>query len=89
MIKSDFLKKKDLFKKLVSNLSVRVAITLDLWTSSNSTPYLGIKLHYINENFEAVRCTLAFQKFDYPHDSESLKNGIKQILEEYGLLNKI
>ena len=89
MLKSDFLNKKYLFKKLVLNLSFRVGITLDLWTSSNSTPYLGIKLHYINEKFEPVRCTLAFQKFDYPHDSLSLKNGIKQTLEEYGLLKKI
>jgi hypothetical protein len=44
----------------LQKLNSKPSFTLDCWTSMNTTAYLGVTIHYINEDFEIKKYLLDF-----------------------------
>ena len=49
IIKS-FEKRKNLIKNYIKNIPGKVSITTDLWSSLKNESFLGITIHFVDEN---------------------------------------
>src|SRR5207248_3279746 len=87
IIKS-FEKRKNLIKSYIQNIPGKVSITTDLWSSLKNESFLGITIHFIDENWMLRHFTLDIFKFEGTHTGQSIADKIYQILLEFGLDNK-
>ncbi|KAI7946600.1 hypothetical protein MJO29_011127 [Puccinia striiformis f. sp. tritici] len=71
----------------MSNIQ-RVALTTDLWTSSDQTAYMVVTVHYINEKWELIKRIIGFKPLASPHDGPAISERISQTLLEWNLMEK-
>jgi len=46
-------------RKAINSFTTKIALTTDIWSSNyNNTAFLGITMHYINNNWEIKKCLL-------------------------------
>jgi len=64
-------------------------MTLDGWSTSLVEGVLGIKVSYVDENFNYNVDTLAIEKLDGSHTADSIEMIVRRVLEEAGLLGKV
>jgi hypothetical protein len=65
-----------------------IALTLDLWTSVQRYPYLGVTCHLINCYFEFKSYTIAIQHLPGQHTTEIIKDALLDILKKWDILSK-
>ncbi|KAL0219557.1 hypothetical protein P9112_005210 [Eukaryota sp. TZLM1-RC] len=65
-----------------------VNITLDLWSSRQRVPYLGITCHFVEE-FKFHSIVLSVDIFPHPHNGEQVNQMVTKILHEIGIGNKV
>nr|CAG8656639.1 5008_t:CDS:2 [Entrophospora candida] len=73
----------------VINTCVTATITTDLWTSRSKEGYIGVTCHWLSPKFEPIDILLAIERMPYPHTNEIILNYLKNLVEEFGLSNKI
>ncbi|GBC14125.2 ribonuclease H-like protein [Rhizophagus irregularis DAOM 181602=DAOM 197198] len=61
----------------------------ELQTSKNQIPFLGISVHWINENWELKCTTLDFCILSGPHTGINLSSKFLESLEDFGIATKI
>jgi hypothetical protein len=66
-----------------------VALTTDCWTSLTNDGYMTVKVHYLSEKWKMVSRVLNTIAFETSHTAENLAKGLKNIVTEWGLINKI
>jgi len=66
-----------------------VSLTLDLWSSCAHQPYLGITVHWVDENFHPYEFLLNMEEFPYPHDALTIAEEINNIIYNYHLEFKV
>ncbi|CRL04326.1 CLUMA_CG017421, isoform A, partial [Clunio marinus] len=81
---------ESLMKKELFTASKVITLQLDYYTSVNGcVPYITLAVQYLNENFEMVTFTLATEKFERPHSAVRTGEKVTQVLETYGLHDRI
>ena len=85
MIDSAFDKPCEANRKYFSNLSSRVSLTLDLWTSPNRFSFLGITVHWIDDNWQLHTNLLDFKHLKGSHSGENLAETVFGCLLETNL----
>jgi len=74
----------------MNSFTTKVALTTDIWTSShNHTSYLGITMHYIDNNWDLKKCILDFIPIEGSHSSRLILSKIIDLLQEFNLNNRI
>jgi len=58
-------------------------ISLDIWSTCSRESVIGLKIHYINEDWEQVTKTLAFKQMSGSHTGEAIKRTYLGILSEH------
>lgn len=66
-----------------------VAITGDYWTSLGNHNYLGVTVHYIDENWELHSHALAVMKTADRHYAETCAEHFLQVTQEWNVSNKV
>jgi hypothetical protein len=66
-----------------------IALSLDIWTSKNQLPILGILGHWLTEDFEYQERTLEFTVLYIPHSGENLAAAVGAMLLELNLERKL
>jgi hypothetical protein len=66
-------------KDLIENKS-QIALTTDIWASTNTIPYACITGHYISNSFQSTDLLLNFEEIPHPHDSNGYIQCIKNDL---------
>jgi hypothetical protein len=67
----------------------KLSFTLDGWTSKNQISFLGITVHWINENWKLKNTVLDFCHIEGPHSGENIASKLFETLKEFGLLKKV
>ena len=67
----------------------KVSITFDCWTSTSNDPYLGLTVHYANDKCQPVTSVLALRYLTENHTGSYLYTTILSILNDYGLAKKV
>lgn len=65
------------------------SFTIDTWTSKNTLPFMGISLHWINEDWELCNSILDFCLLSGPHSGENLANKFLEVLKEFNISKKV
>ena len=63
-------------------------LTTDRWTSRQCLGYMSLTIHYVTKAFKLVTRTLAIKNITGSQNGETIKNKIKQLLNEWGLSQK-
>lgn len=93
-IKADILRefkeeRTKLIKLLAENGS-RVAITTDMWSSSNQRKgYMAVTTHYIDDDWVLQDQIIRFMYLPCPHNKESLSKALVECLKSFNLDEKV
>ena len=61
-----------------------ICVTCDVW-SSRAQAYLGMSVHFINDNFERESFVLAFRQLKYKQTNVVMATEMTKVLKEYGI----
>ncbi len=80
-------------KKILSSLitvDTHFSATTDIWTcSSQTTAYMAVTIHWIDESWEMNNLLIGFEQITGTHDGEAIANLFLKVLRSYGLENSI
>ncbi|KAI7957650.1 hypothetical protein MJO29_005867 [Puccinia striiformis f. sp. tritici] len=66
----------------------QVALTTDLWTSSDQTAYMVVTAHYINNKWELIKRIIGFNPLASPRNGPVISEQISQTLLEWNIMEK-
>ncbi|KAK9689759.1 hypothetical protein RND81_09G078800 [Saponaria officinalis] len=91
--KADCLKlHKSLMVELLhtlKNVSGRICLTSDMWTSCQTKGYLCLTAHYVDDNWKLVSKVLNFCHIETPHTGYEMYSVISDLLKKWGIESKI
>lgn len=67
----------------------KIHISLDIWTSPNTLPILGVVAHYISEDNQLESAVLSLTEIQGPHDGDNISLLVEGILEDWGIISKL
>src|SRR6266542_1745459 len=85
---NSFEKRREIIKNYIKNIPEKVGLTTDIWSTIKNEGFLGITIHYINENWILKHFTLDIFQFKGSHTGEAIAKEIYKVLVEFGLENK-
>ncbi|CAB4410083.1 unnamed protein product [Rhizophagus irregularis] len=85
----NFEDEKEFLKKKLQELSGKVSLTLDGWTSKNQISFLGITINWIANDWKLNSTVLDFSYIEGPHSGENIASKLFEVLREFKLLSKI
>lgn len=62
-----------------------VSLTTDCWTSANNDSFMGITVHFIDNNFKLCSVLLKCAVFNESHTSANLAEELKSVTQEWGV----
>ncbi|KAL0242834.1 hypothetical protein GEMRC1_005397 [Eukaryota sp. GEM-RC1] len=65
-----------------------INLTLDLWSSRQRLPFLGITCHFI-EDFQFHSIVLNVDLFEHPHTGDQVNAVVTKVLQEFGIAEKV
>ena len=74
---------------LLSNISYKIHISFDLWTSPNHHSFLVLVANWVSSEGNLVAATLGFQRLQGLHSGANQADLIWKILEAYQLTEKL
>ncbi|KAL0225246.1 hypothetical protein RCL1_003158 [Eukaryota sp. TZLM3-RCL] len=77
----------DLYFRIRKNVAeffddFEISLSLDVWTSVNNEPYLGVTGHYIDHHFCLKSAVIDFFPFAHPHTGERIAFIVNRMIEE-------
>jgi hypothetical protein len=66
-----------------------IHMTVDLWTSLNKKPLIGVIGHYIGDTGSLQETVLALREIKGRHTGENLASTILEVIGEYGIASKL
>lgn len=75
-------------KEMVKH-GIQFCITTDCWTSRNMVSYMAVTGHFLNNNFELCTVLLECCSTDFAHTSENLAIELTNVVESWGIEDKI
>jgi hypothetical protein len=85
-----FIKRRENVMLNIGNFSAKIALTTDIWSSSyNSTSFLGITMHYINDDWEIKKCLLDFIPIEGSHTGILISTKLIEIFSEFDISDRI
>jgi len=80
---------KDRIQLRLHSSCFKIHISLDIWTSPNCLPILGIVAHYISEDNKLESAVLAMREIQGPHEGENIAPIVEEVLREWGIVSKL
>jgi hypothetical protein len=84
-----------LFESMKGKLSANiakvncVALTTDLWTSSNQSPYMVVSCHYISGDWTLQKQLISFKELPTPHTGLVFSEQLISTAVEWKSINKV
>lgn len=81
----------DLYRQVHEEVKASVAgashyaLTTDMWSSRDMTPYMSLTCHYISSDWEQESKCLLTSFFPENHTADNLRDALQAALEEWGL----
>ncbi|KAL0387425.1 UNVERIFIED_CONTAM: Zinc finger BED domain-containing protein RICESLEEPER 2 [Sesamum radiatum] len=92
-LKGDILKiykdERTKYYNLLGKIKCRIAITTDMWTSSNNKGFIAVTGHFINDNWTLQNCILRFLYVPAPHTTEVLADTLVESLMDWNIDRKV
>ena len=73
----------------LGRLSTKVSLTADVWTSITNQAYLGVTVHYIDDEWNMQHYLLDLIHFKHHHTGTRTKEKLFQLIDEMNLNGKV
>src|SRR6266542_6088700 len=73
----------------LERLSTKVSLTANVWTSITNQAYLGVTVHYIDDEWNMQHYLLDLIHFEYHHTGTRTKEKLLQLIDEMNLNGKV
>ncbi|KAL4368421.1 hypothetical protein GQ457_05G014440 [Hibiscus cannabinus] len=80
---------KNNLKETLRNVSGRISLTCDMWTSCQTEGYMCLTAHYVNANWKLSSRVLNFCHIDSPHTGSTMYTVLLDLLQDWGIDYKI
>jgi len=83
---------QDTRKKMINlfeDISSKISVTCDIWTSISNQSYLGVTAHYIDDNWEARSFLLDLIHYPYHHYGTHTKDLLLTLFDEFKVTRSI
>ncbi|KAL0389054.1 UNVERIFIED_CONTAM: putative AC transposase [Sesamum calycinum] len=77
------------YYNLLGKIKCRIAITTDMWTSSNNKGFMAVTGHFIDDNWTLQNCILRFLYVLAPHTAEVLADTLVETLMDWNIDRKV
>ncbi|PLW26950.1 hypothetical protein PCASD_23745 [Puccinia coronata f. sp. avenae] len=67
----------------------RVALTTDLWTSSNQTPFMVVTVHFISNDWVLKKKIISFKELPTPHTGSAIGSQLINTMVDWKIMNKV
>jgi hypothetical protein len=85
-----FSQRKSNIKSEINNLTSKVALTTDIWSSTyNNTAFLGITMHCITNDWKIKKCLLNFISIEGSHSAALILTKLTDVLQEFNISDRI
>ncbi|KAL0342672.1 UNVERIFIED_CONTAM: putative AC transposase [Sesamum calycinum] len=88
-LKDDIFYYNTKYYNLLRKIKCRIAITTDMWTSSNNKGFMAVTGHFIDDNWTLQNCILRFLYVPAPHTSEVLVDTLVEALIDCNIDHKV
>ncbi|KAA1095215.1 hypothetical protein PGT21_050224 [Puccinia graminis f. sp. tritici] len=91
-VKKDIIKMYNSMKAKVSreiSEADRVALTTDLWTSSNQTPFMVVSAHFISPDWILKKRVISFKELPPPHSGIAIADQLICTIIDWKILDKV
>lgn len=88
-IKEEFYSRRASVKEVLARSSQTLALSLDVWTSENQIPIMGIIGYWISPEFDKRDELLEFAEINGPHSGENLADVVLKMLDELDIAPKL
>ncbi|KNG84621.1 hypothetical protein ANOM_006431 [Aspergillus nomiae NRRL 13137] len=88
-IKEEFHSSRASVKEELARSSRTLALSLDVWTSENQIPIMGIIGHWISPEFDKRDELPEFTEINGPHSGENLADVVLNMLDELAIAPKL
>jgi hypothetical protein len=88
-IMDDFTVQRAQLKEELATTCKTISLSLDVWTSKNHLPIIGIIGHWLTEEFDYQEKVLEFAELHGAHSGENLATAVETTLIELGLEHKL
>ena len=75
--------------QLCNDYAAQFSITIDAWTASNQDEYLGITIHYLNNEWILNSKLLIMQNIKQRHSAKYLLQIFEESLDIYNIKDKL
>ncbi|PLW11606.1 hypothetical protein PCANC_20427 [Puccinia coronata f. sp. avenae] len=66
-----------------------VALTTNLWTSSNQSPYMVVSCHYVFDDWTLQQRLISFKELPSPHTGLAIAEQLISTIVEWKIINKV
>lgn len=84
-LKKKYSEKFEKVKSMVMDIPGKISFTTDGWTSRNIFPFVNIRAHWIDVNWEPQSVLLEFSEIHGDHSGANLCNIFMKCIERYGI----
>ncbi|CAG8820860.1 24479_t:CDS:2, partial [Cetraspora pellucida] len=88
MIIDEFNYRRERIHLDLAKIPGKVSLTADMWTDINKEAFLGLTIHYLDDNWKLCGFLLDIIPFKVRHTGINMAQAITNILEEFNLHNK-
>ncbi|CAB4431752.1 unnamed protein product [Rhizophagus irregularis] len=83
-----FNKRRENIKKYIQTIPGKVSVTTDIWSSLKNEGFLGVTIHFIDNDWQLKHFTLDIFRFKGSHTGQAISDEIYKLLTEFNLQNK-
>ncbi|KAL6838606.1 hypothetical protein ACP4OV_031563 [Aristida adscensionis] len=80
---------REKLRETLKNITSRVSLTADLWTSNQNLGYLCVTCHYIDLEWRIYKRIIKFALVETPHDGRNMFNAMLRTLQDWNLEHKV
>ncbi|XP_026396781.1 zinc finger BED domain-containing protein RICESLEEPER 2-like [Papaver somniferum] len=91
--RSDILKmhkfQKEVIRKKLQCAPGKICLTSDMWTSVNTTGYISLTVHFVDQDWVLQKFLLNFSPLPPPHTGQALSDKLFLMLNDWGIEGKV
>jgi hypothetical protein len=81
--------KKSFLIEKFATIQYKLAFTIDVWTALNTTAYMGVTVHFIDDNFKMNHFLIDFVHLQSNHSGVELGQAFVSVLRKFNLEKKV
>ncbi|XP_072768749.1 E3 SUMO-protein ligase ZBED1-like [Nerophis lumbriciformis] len=89
LMEQKYTKKMNEVKAILKNVKGKLTLTTDAWTSMATEAYLGVTIHFVNDEWELASINLTTMPLNEKHTAENIASWIEDVVNKFEINIKL